>query len=140
MSKTEKVVTENFINEVKINAEDLPTEFQKQASLFWKYSELLGIAEGEEKNAKMELEKTEARLFLSYREYYESQNKKYNNDILNASVRNDKEYIEAQKKYIEAQKNKILARLRLDALSQRKDMLVQLGAAHRAEMSNFIQQ
>lgn len=140
MSKTEKVVTENFINEVKINAEDLPTEFQKQASLFWKYSEFLGIAEGEEKNAKMELEKTEARLFLSYREYYESQNKKYNNDILNASVRNDKEYINAHQKYINAQKEKTLAKLRLEALSQRKDMLVQLGAAHRAEMSNFIQQ
>lgn len=130
---------DSFLEKVKINIENLQEDFQKQPSLFFQYGEELALADAAERNAKLNLETIEATKFLFYKKEFEDKKEKYNNDILNSCVKTDVEYIETYKKYIEAQKSKLLAKMKVDAFMQRKDMLIQLGANMRAEMNNFIQ-
>lgn len=120
--------------DLQINIEDLEGEFARQPDLFWQYAQQLAVAEANEKNAKYNLEVTEAKLFLFFKDNIEG---KVTNDLISSYVKSSDEYKTAYNDYVVAIKEKALLKMQVEAIVQKRDMLMQLGANQRAEMQNI---
>jgi hypothetical protein len=120
--------------DLQINIEDLEGEFARQPDLFWQYAQQLAVAEANEKNAKYNLEVTEAKLFLFFKDNIEG---KVTNDLISSYVKSSDEYKTAYNDYVVAIKEKTLLKMQVEAIVQKRDMLMQLGANQRAEMQNI---
>lgn len=138
MEQVKLYSNEEFLNDIKINPNDLPYEFQHQPTLYYKYAIEFMEADGAEKNAKHQLEKVEANLFIIIRDEFIEAKEKFTNDLITAHIKKHDDYLRAYKEYLQAQINRVIARSRVDAFIQRKDMLIQLGANYRAEMDSYI--
>jgi uncharacterized protein YndB with AHSA1/START domain len=127
-----------FKKDVIIDQDNLADSFCNQASIFADYAMLFAQAEEREKRAKLKVEEVEADALLQVKADFDKQGTKVTNGILEATVTLRPEVKKAKREYVKAQGNKVQIKLMLEALTQKKDMLIQLGAAQRAEMNNFI--
>jgi len=127
-----------FVDDVKIDMNNLQEEFVNQPIIFAEYGMEYALAESKEKQAKAELEATMADLYLQIRNHKIESGEKFTEGLLDAEIKKHPQYYEATQKYIKAQTNKQVAKVKVEALMQRRDMLLQLGAISRAEMNNML--
>lgn len=91
-------------------------------------------AELESGKAKLERKRTEARLQLKYRAKCEDDKVKVVEKLIESMVESDEEMYEAKLSELRAEHWRVKVKGWCDALSVRRDMLVQQGAAVREEM------
>jgi hypothetical protein len=130
-------------DDLVINEKALSSEFIKQPSLFAWYSALLADQEGKLSRAKIDMESTKAGIVLRLRQGKRKimgaggSAVKVTDSVQDSYVLEDKLFKQYQETVQELEV--IVKKLKVlkDASLQRKDMLMQLGALHRAEMEQF---
>lgn len=121
---------------VSINADRINEEFTRLPGDVAYLAELYSQANRAHLVAKAELEFSEARLSLMYREAAQDAGKKSTEGSIKEQVLGDHSYQADRLAMIEAESNKQTCRGRLDAVLAKKDMLVSLGATLRAELGS----
>ena len=125
---------ERFREDVEINRSDLQRGFVEQASLFAFYAERHFQATRAEARAKMVMEVAEARAYKTARDRLTEEGVKATEKMIEAEVITDPGLLKSRLAFNEARAITTLAHGALEALRQRRDMLIQLGASEREEM------
>ena len=122
-----------FIEETRINEINLDDAFQKQSSLRAYYGAVAAEADAVASRRKMAIDVVEAKLYKKYRDQAATDGVKVTEAALTAQIKSDPVWLETKKLYIDAQAHADLARSFVASLSDRRDMLIQLGADRRDE-------
>lgn len=133
MDRTVHFILKGEEQEVEITDVDqsnMDEEFATQAGQFYYLAAAHAWAERNEKAAKYELDTVYAQLDTAYRATLSG---KVTEKIVESNILTDARYVDYQNKYLDALENAGKLRGACDAMRQRKDMLVQLGAQRRAE-------
>lgn len=118
---------------VTVDAEQMTSNFSKQASNLAFLGARLAEAEWAEAKGKAWMEQEYARLDEEWRQGYELDGYKYTEPVIRAKVQGDEEYKDAQNLYFELEYHVGLLKRLIDATRQRGDMLISLGAHLRME-------
>jgi hypothetical protein len=84
--------------------------------------------------AKRDFQIREAELRLRTRALLKSEGSKITESIVEATVLTNPAWAEAKKKYIESEAEMTGAKLKIEAIKAKRDMLIQMGAQYREEM------
>lgn len=120
-------------DEMLIDRDDLDTELMQQAAHYGWFAVLRERARMERLQVEASLDSIEQELFLKYRESASST--KLTVDAIKAKAKTDPEYAEAIRRYQNAEYTERLLGAFVDALSQRKDMIMALARSRHLEMS-----
>jgi hypothetical protein len=124
----------NTITEdARINRCDLNSEFERQGEKFRWWATLYELSADEELELKQELSRVYARLDAQARLDMESAGVRATEKKVENTVITHPKYVESQREYNAAKCQTGLLKAAMSAMIQRKDMLIQLGAAYRAE-------
>lgn len=138
MSKTIKIrqfiESEALRKDTSVNPLDLSDAMMQQASLFSHYGELAAKASRQVDDVKLLLENTEAAVYRNLRDEFAKNGEKVTEAQLEKLVTRHDKVITTKKALNEAKQIEAVAKAAVEALRQRKDMLVQLGAHEREEM------
>lgn len=132
MAIKEIIDAAQFEKDVVIGS-DLNISFRDQASLFAHYAALHRQALEQLAQKKLAVEVRHSVIYKEIREESEKDGKKITENALDAAISANKDYIALRMELIKAEGIANLAKNALEAFSQRKDMLVQLGADARQE-------
>jgi hypothetical protein len=120
--------------DTSINPLDLSDGMMQQASLFSHYGELAAKAARQVDDVKLLLENTEAAVYRKLRDDFAGRGEKVTEAQLEKLVTRHEQVIAMKKALNEAKQIEAVAKTAVEALRQRKDMLVQLGAHEREEL------
>ncbi len=120
------------------NEDDLNTEFQEQAGKTVYWGAQAAKAAHQELRAKNNLELTEARLDNVIRSEAAAEGKKLTENAIKAAVKLDADYQDALKLHHDAIYVNNLAKTATTGMATKRDMLISLGANHRAEAQGQI--
>jgi hypothetical protein len=123
----------SFEENVSINDENLDEEFIRQPGLYGHYAKMEAIAQGKLLSAKARLDVIQAEVYRTLRTKYEEGGEKFTEKKLEMDVVTHKNYKAAMAQYIKAKEDADLCRAARDALSHRRDMLIQLGSSKRLQ-------
>lgn len=112
---------------------DLDEAFRNQGALFAYYAQISADASREMENKKLRLDIIEARVAKEKRQEYAETGTRCTEKLLAEETMLSKDFIKARIDYNEARAKAELLKSCLEALKQRKDMIVQMGAAAREE-------
>lgn len=124
---------QQLIRDTSISPEDLDSAFISQASLFAFYAEQSRIANKKVDNFKMRIDMVEAELDKEIRDEAALTSSKITEKSIEQEIKRSERYQKAVMSYNDAKAMAQLLRDSLDALKQRKDMLIQLGNNQREE-------
>lgn len=131
--KTFTFDAEEFNRDVQIGT-DLDRDFRNQGSLYSFYSGQLMRASIDMEHKKIRAEVAETRCAKAFREKAAKDGIKITEKVVQEEVTDDSMCIKTRLEYVNAKAVYELIKNCLDALKQRRDMLVQIGAASREEM------
>ena len=117
--------------ELGIDRDDLDLELARQAAHYAWFGLLHERARNEKVKLEAEIENLENRLFIEYGEKME----KVTVDAKKAKVKTDSRYTKLVGKYRDAEHDERLLAAMVDALYQRKDILIALARTRNLEMS-----
>ena len=117
--------------ELGIDRDDLDIELARQAAHFAWFGILQERARNERIRLEQDIENTEYRLFLEAGGGTE----KITVDAKKAKARTDPRYLDLREKYREAEHDERLLGVIVQALTQRKDVLIALARSRHLEMS-----
>ena len=133
--KTTDMNVVSFEADIQINRGDLDTEFQSLPSKLWKWGRLEGDAQEQLLTAKADLEQKYAEIYKRYRGRKDpGTGKALSEGAIEAEIETDPEYVRYRAAHIKAEGDARRLKAALTALIAQRDMLIQLGAAHRAQM------
>ena len=122
-----------LMEDVRVNQGDLSGDFEEHPEKFARWATLYEMALAEEVALKRGLERDYARLDHAVRMEGKSSGIKLTEKMVENTVLTHDNYVESLNKYLEAKRTAGLLKAGRDAMMHRKDMLIQLGATHRAE-------
>lgn len=117
-----------------IDRTDLNEEFVRHPERFAFYATCYELAAAKAENYKTNLNRLYAVLDHEKRSELALAGVKTTEKMVENSVITDDRYVALQDAYLEAQKNAALLKAAMVAMQHRKDMLIQLGSAARAEI------
>lgn len=117
-----------------INRTDLSEEFSTHAERFAFYATCYELAAAKAESAKIQLERMYALLDHEKRSELLMAGVKTTEKMVENSVITDDRYVSAQDMYVEFSRQAALLKAAMTAMQHRKDMLIQLGSAARAEL------
>ena len=118
------------ISEVQINK-----ELHQQPTHYAFLSMLLVKMKKELTKAQVNLDKVRGELFIDYKRSIDTETgRPYSNDLAEANVLLEEDYIEAQQKVIEKEEQFGIVKAAVDAFNQRKDLIQSLSANLRKEI------
>lgn len=118
-----------------VNRSDLNSEFIRHPERFAFYATCYEIAAAEENNHKVALERLYAVLDHEKRGELQMAGVKTTEKMVENSVITDPRYTALQDAHLQAQKNAAICKAAMNAMQHRRDMLIQLGSAARAEFN-----
>ncbi len=118
-----------------VNRSDLNSEFVRHPERFAFYATCYEIAAAKENNYKVNLERLYAIIDHEKRGELMLAGVKTTEKMVENSVITDERYTALQDDYLQAQKDAAICKAAMHAMQHRKDMLVQLGSAARAEFN-----
>lgn len=118
-----------------IDRSDLQNEFVKHPERYAFYATSFEIASAKENACKIALERLYAALDHEKRSELTMAGVKSTEKMVENSVITDDRYIAMQGEYLEAQLAAAVCKSAMYAMQHRKDMLIQLGSAARAEFN-----
>jgi hypothetical protein len=122
-----------FQKDIAINPLDVDNAFLSQASLFAHYSNQAAKAGQQMDNMKLKMDVVEAELNKFHRDEFTASGVKITEQMLVNAVTTDPRFIRVRKLYNEAKCIYEMLKGSESAFRQRKDMLIQIGAASREE-------
>lgn len=123
-----------FSKDVAINPADLTAAQMSQASLYAHYAGLAAKAQYQHDQLKTRLEKVEAILDGEYRQKFNDEGKKITEKSIEAAVKMDERWEKLNSLVNQAKMIAGINKGNAEAFSQRKDMVMQMGAMARQEM------
>lgn len=117
-----------------VNRSDLNNEFVKHPERFAFYATCYELANVKVQQHEVALKRLYALIDHEKRSELMNSGIKVTEKMIENSVVTDDRYVAFQEETIEAQKQAALLKVAMIAMTQRKDMLIQLGSAFRAEM------
>jgi hypothetical protein len=129
----------NFIDEAALKADvtyslaNLSDGFQRQAGFIVHYSTLAAKAARQVDDIELLIEATESAVFRQLRDDLLKIGDKFTDTFLNKSVAASSRVLALKRALNEAKQIQAIAKGAVEAFKQRKDMLVQEGAASRTE-------
>lgn len=136
----EKEVKAQVINpgeatrDASVDPLDISNEMIQQSGLYLKYALKHQKALTAESNAKMKLEITQSAVDMKIREDAVTSGEKLTEKKIEAMTTTNPRVINAQKEYNDAKAAVVLCKDILEALKQKKDMIIQIGVREREEM------
>lgn len=124
----------SFEQDIKIDRSDLDRAFQELPMKLWKWGRLEGDAQEALLVAKSDLEQKDAEVYKRCRGRKDATGKTMSEGAIEAEIETDPEHVRYRAAHITAEGNARRLKAALTALLAQRDMLVQLGAAHRAQM------
>lgn len=124
---------QTFVAETAVNDVNMDDAFQKQSSLRAYYGALAAQCEAEAARLKVKSEVTEARLNKKYRDQAVAEGIKTSEKQLDNLVKLDPEWELDKQAWINAELKADIAKAFTASLSDRRDMLIQLGADRRED-------
>lgn len=112
--------------------------FMDHAELFAWYATAYELAVDHESRLKVELKRKYALLDHKHRQDGKMAGVKMTEKMVENTVITDPSYVQLENDYLSAQRNSGLLKAARDAMLQRRDMLIQLGATYRAEGASDI--
>lgn len=125
--------SEQLKADVAFSDNDITSAFMTQAALYVEYAQQCQQAEIQMDGFKQRLEITEAQVDQKIRDEAAENNKKLTEAMIGKQVVINKSVIRAKMRYNEAKAIHGMAKSSLEAIKQRKDMLIQCGADLREE-------
>ena len=125
-------------SDLKINDADLNSEFCKQAKLFAIYATAYERALHDSSLLKVKLDRLCAHLEYQGRMEATSAGIKFTEKMADAYVNGHAQYLEANTELLKYQEIVGLLKHAKDAIVQKRDMLMQLGASQREELRSNI--
>lgn len=122
-----KSLSEQLREDVSINDADLDGCMTEQASLYAHYASLYSKAAYDANRAKVRSDIARAKAYKELRNRFIAKGTKYTEALLESEVTLHPDYIEAQEVYNKYKWAEMMAKEALEALKQRRDMLVQKG-------------
>ncbi|MFK3741023.1 hypothetical protein [Massilia sp. TN1-12] len=122
-----------FRDDIKVSINTLDDAMMQQAGLRAYHGEQAAHAEAQHSRLKLRHEVVEARLYDKHRKALALTGEKVTEKMVENAVKQDPEYVSSKNRVIEAETIAAVRRSCTDALRDRKDMLVQLGADRREE-------
>lgn len=116
-----------------INRSDLSSEFAEHSSRFAYYATCFELAADKSRRLDIDLKRLYAVLDYQKRMEMRNADMKTTEKMVENMVITDDNYVALQGDVLEAEKHLGLLKAARDAMAQRKEMLVSLGANHRAE-------
>lgn len=126
--------TEQMAKDTAINPADLNTSMIQQASLFAHYSALFSRAQRQYDTFKQIAEITDAKLAKSVRDQMAEEGEKITEKAIEQKIARSAAHVQGQKNVNICREQMELAKQTLEALKQKRDMLVQLGVQAREEL------
>lgn len=118
-----------------VNRSDLNSEFLRHPERFAFYATCYEIAAAKESTYKVNLDRLYAILDHEKRGELVMAGVKTTEKMVENSVITDSRYVALQAEYLQAQKDAAICKAAMNAMQHRKDMLIQLGSAARAEFN-----
>lgn len=118
-----------------VNRSDLNSEFVRHPERYAFYATCYEIAAAKENNYKVNLDRLYAILDHEHRGALAMAGVKTTEKMVENSVITDSRYTALQDEYLQAQKSAAILKAAMFAMQHRKDMLIQLGSAARAEFN-----
>ena len=132
-----KIGDETFPNNMRehlaIRNQPINEAFMDHADLFAWYATAYELALDHELRLKADLKRMYARVDAKTRQDAKMANVKMTEKMVENTVITDPTYRAVEDDYLDAQRNAGLLKAARDAMLQRRDMLIQLGATYRAE-------
>jgi len=122
-----------FRDEIRVSVNTLDDAMMQQAGLRAYHGEQAAHADAQHSRLKLRHEVVEARLYDKHRKALALTGEKVTEKMVENAVKQDPEYVSSKNRVIEAETIAAVRRSCTDALRDRKDMLVQLGADRREE-------
>lgn len=122
-----------FRDDIKVSATNLDDCMMQQAGLRAYHGEQAALADAQHSRLKLRFEVVEASLYDRHRKALAAVGEKVTEKMVENAVKLDPEYVAAKNRVIEAETIAAVRRACTEALKDRKDMLVQLGADRREE-------
>jgi hypothetical protein len=124
----------NYEQDLKISVDDLDLECKEQSELMFKYSEHAANTEKDRDNKKANLEYIHAQLDKEIREDPDKYNLgKITEGKVDAAIKRQKKYQEAEKAYIEAKFEASVAKGAVQSFSDRKTQLSNLVELYKGQ-------
>jgi hypothetical protein len=123
-------------DDLNIDVNNLQEEFAEHSRRFAWYSTAFELASAEADRKDAALKRTYAIMDANMRETLKSLGQKFTEKVVEGRVLTCPEYVKAEDAALAAKEMKGLLKAARDAMAQRKDCLVSLGANLRAEMQN----
>lgn len=122
-----------FRKDISVSETNLDNCMMEQAGLIAYYIEKAARAEAQAQRTKVQVEIGEAKLFDQHRKALAATAEKVTEKMVESAVRLDPKYGAIQNRLIEAESRAAIAKGCVEALKQRRDMIIQLGADRREE-------
>ena len=133
---TLEIDVEQFGKDMQITTSNLSNCLMKQAGLKAYYNSIAAKAEAMASKGKISLELLEAQLSDAYRKKFIDEGVKVTEKMIEAAIKKDKKYNDAANRLVDLKSRAEIAKGCSFAVSERKDMLIQLSANTRQEMAD----
>ncbi|MGI1988649.1 hypothetical protein [Shewanella glacialipiscicola] len=133
-SKNDKLSTIQLREDLSINDADLDGEMSQQSGLYGHYASICAMAHLQADKAKIRAEVARAKCYRLHRNRIIAKGQKPTEPQIEAEVMCDETYIAALELHATYKMQASLVKEALEALKQKRDMLVQKGVARREEL------
>lgn len=125
---------EKLRNDTSFSDTDLTTPMMEQAALYAYYAHQAALAGKQVDDVKLTLELMSSKIDKEIRDKAAVDGEKLTEAKIDKMIHRDARYVRLQQKLNEAKMVESLTKSSLEALKQRRDMLVQIGVTMREEM------
>jgi len=141
--KPPAITATDLVNDANINSLQLDEEMRRQSGLFSHYAAMTAKVQLQSDNMKMKRDITVAKIDKEIRNKAAEEGGKIDGvkmteKLIESSVNLDVRWVKIQKEYNEAKSDHELHKGMLEALKQKRDMLIQLGVNAREEMKGDV--
>lgn len=130
----DKEYANNLAKDLFINRTDLTGEFARHAERYAFYSTCYELASARVEILQANLERLYAKLDSEKRGEFSGSGQKVTEKVIEGAVLQDTRYVDFLGKLLEAKEACGVLKAAMTSMQHRKDMLIQLGSAARAEM------
>ena len=127
--------TANLDEDTQIDQMDLDTEFAEQPRKFAWWAMVCELAKDRVQVLKTQLERLYAQIDYKVRMEAVTAKAKLTEKMVENTVITNADYVKSQKEYLTARKDHAMLSRGVEALAQRKEMLISLGANARASLT-----
>ncbi len=128
----------NYMDDLKVSESDINEVLKTQPERFVFWAQMEFLARMIVEKWKMELEKTEAQVYLQFREEAASHGEKVTEKTLEAKLRLSPTIDAVRQRYLQARLQYERLKAVTEAFRQRKDMIMSLAANLREEMDTSL--